>query len=110
MEFCGTDYLFFRPERGNDFVSIAELGGGDFNLGQLYRTVSPALAFQYISPKPPSDLSVGKAKDLATLGRIPPYFNNLNSWLGQTMQRDCPQVLYCVLISMHDALAIIFHP
>ena len=79
-------------------MSIAELGGGDFNLGQLYRTVSPALAFQYISPKPPSDLTVGKAKDLESLGRIPPYFNNLNSWLGQTMQRDCPQVLYDVLI------------
>ena len=91
-------------------MSIAELGGGSFNLGQLYRTVSPALAFQYISPKPPSDLNVGKAKDLAALGRIPPYFNNLNSWLGQTMQRDCPQVFYGLLNKDVSRLGYIISP
>ena len=80
---------FLRPERGNEFVTVTELHKGDFNLGQMYRTVSPALAFQYVSPKPPLETNI---KDDSSSGRVPTYFNNLNSWLGQTMQRDCPQV------------------
>ena len=80
-----------RPERGNEFVTVAELRKGGLNLGQLYRTVSPALAFQYVSPKPPLEYS--NNTDDSSSGRVPTYFNNLNSWLGQTMQRDCPQVL-----------------
>ena len=70
-------------------MTVTELRKGGFNLGQLYRTVSPALAFQYVSPKPPLESSTA---DDSSSGRVPTYFNNLNSWLGQTMQRDCPQV------------------
>ena len=85
-------FNFKRPERGNEFVTVAELRKGGLNLGQLYRTVSPALAFQYVSPKPPLEYS--NNTDDSSSGRVPTYFNNLNSWLGQTMQRDCPQVLW----------------
>ena len=42
---------------------------------QVFHTVSPALAFQYVSLQPP-DLE----------GRVPPYTDNLNSWLGQILQ------------------------
>ena len=48
---------------------------------KIFNTVSPALAFQYVSNNPPDPDS-----------RVSDYFNNLNSWLGQTMQRDCGQV------------------
>ena len=93
MQANKMQYIFHRPERGNEFVTVAELSKGDLNLGQMYRTVSPALAFQYVSPNPPPEV-VAKDGDTSSLGRIPTYFNNLNSWLGQTMQRDCPQVSY----------------
>ena len=42
---------------------------------QVFHTVSPALAFQYVSLQPP-DLE----------GRVPAYTDNLNSWLGQILQ------------------------
>ena len=38
------------------------------------------------------------------------YFNNLNSWLGQTMQRDCPQVFYGVLNKHVSRLNYIISP
>jgi len=47
--------------------------------------VNPALAFQYVSDSPPEGVADGSV-------RVPAYYNNLNSWLGQTVQRDCPQV------------------
>ena len=63
------------------FVPIGDLSQPSFDVSRCYRTVNPALAFQYVSETPPpSD------------ARVPVYFNNLNSWLGQTMQRDCGQV------------------
>ena len=40
-----------------------------------------ALAFQYVSESPP-DLSL----------RVPPYTDNLNSWLGQILQRDAGHI------------------
>ena len=61
---------------------MSDLLRKDFDLSRVYRTVNPALAFQYVSADNAPDLSV----------RVPTYFNNLNSWLGQTMQRDCGQV------------------
>ncbi len=66
------------------FVPVSDLAKKDFNLSLCYRTVNPALAFQFVSDSPP--------EEVAAAGRVPAYFNNLNSWLGQTMQRDCPQV------------------
>ena len=62
-------------------VSISSLESGAVAHDQMFNTVSPALAFQYIGPSPP---------DLET--RVPAYTDNLNSWLGQILQRDAPHV------------------
>ena len=71
----------FRRSKEEKFVPIGDLSKPSFDVSRCYRTVNPALAFQYVSgTPPPSDT------------RVPVYFNNLNSWLGQTMQRDCGQV------------------
>ena len=48
---------------------------------QVFNTVSPALAFQYVSDN---------MVDL--VDRVPPYTDNLNSWLGQILQRDAPHI------------------
>lgn len=79
-EFKSIRILSQRPEH-QDFVSVHEVAKADFDLDKVFSTVSPALAFQYVSNNPP-DASE----------RVPDYFNNLNSWLGQTMQRDCGQI------------------
>ena len=71
----------FCRSKDEKFVPIGDLSQPSFDVARCYRTVNPALAFQYVSETPPpSD------------ARVPVYFNNLNSWLGQTMQRDCGQV------------------
>lgn len=60
-------------------VSIARLEAGQLQPNQIFHTVSPALAFQYIT----DDQS---AQDITE--RVSPYTDNLNSWLGQILQRD----------------------
>ena len=62
-------------------VSIEEVESGGVEQDLMFSTVSPALAFQYISPSPPSLES-----------RVPAYTDNLNSWLGQILQRDAPHI------------------
>ena len=84
--YCSIDlypfsFILRRPERGNEFVTVAELRKGGFNLGQMYRTVSPALAFQYVSPKPPLE---SNTTDDSPSGRVPTYFNNLNSFVNKS--------------------------
>ena len=62
-----------KPEQ---VINEEENSFESFNfLLQVFHTVSPALAFQYVSLQPP-DLE----------GRVPPYTDNLNSWLGQILQ------------------------
>merc|ERR1719270_1233850 len=62
-------------------VKVAALEAGSIKPEQVFHTVSPALAFQYVSLQPP-DLD----------GRVPPYTDNLNSWLGQILQRDAGHI------------------
>ena len=62
-------------------VSIKEVETGEVKQDLMFSTVSPALAFQYVSPSPPS-----------LEARVPPYTDNLNSWLGQILQRDAPHI------------------
>ena len=79
-EFSSIRILSQRPEQ-KEFISVHDIAKVDFELDNVFKTVSPALAFQYVSNNPPDPNE-----------RVPDYFNNLNSWLGQTMQRDCGQV------------------
>ena len=91
-EFSSIRILSQRPEQ-KEFISVHEIAKVDFDLDQIFKTVSPALAFQYVSNSPPD------ANE-----RVPDYFNNLNSWLGQTMQRDCAQVSGSGTINIRVAL------
>ncbi len=86
---CPNSYYVLTFQRSADqkFVPVSNLAKKDFDVSLCYRTVNPALAFQYVSDNPP--------EEVAGSVRVPAYFNNLNSWLGQTMQRDCNQVVAC---------------
>ena len=79
-EFSSLRILSQRPEQ-KVFVNVQDFAKEDFDVSKIFKTVSPALAFQYVSNNPPD------VRD-----RVPDYFNNLNSWLGQTMQRDVGKV------------------
>ena len=81
-EFSSIRILSQRPEQ-KEFINVQDVAKADFDMEKIFNTVSPALAFQYVSTNPPDPES-----------RVPDYFNNLNSWLGQTMQRDCGQVCF----------------
>ena len=81
-EFSSIRILSQRPEQ-KEFINVQDVCKADFDMEKIFNTVSPALAFQYVSINPPDPEN-----------RVPDYFNNLNSWLGQTMQRDCGQVCY----------------
>lgn len=62
-------------------IRISDLETGSVDKDFVFNTVSPALAFQYVSESPSS-----------LEGRVPAYTDNLNSWLGQILQRDAPHV------------------
>lgn len=62
-------------------VMVDQLETGQVDEELMFDTISPALAFQYVSDSPPDFTS-----------RVPPYTDNLNSWLGQILQRDAPHV------------------
>jgi len=79
-EFSSIRILSQRPEQ-KEFINVQDVSKADFDMEKIFNTVSPALAFQYVSTNPPDPEN-----------RVPDYFNNLNSWLGQTMQRDCGQI------------------
>ena len=79
-EFSSLRILSQRPEQ-KVFVNVQDIAKDDFDVMNIFKPVAPALAFQYVSNNPPD------VRD-----RMPDYFNNLNSWLGQTMLRDCGQV------------------
>jgi len=58
-------------------VEISRLEAGDITPNQIFQTVSPAIAFQYIT-----ETAADKSE------RVSAYTDNLNSWLGQILQRD----------------------
>ena len=96
-EFSSIRILSQRPEQ-KEFISVHDIAKLDFELDNVFKTVSPALAFQYVSNSPPDPNE-----------RVPDYFNNLNSWLGQTMQRDCGQVsIHTFLKKILQVLPILF--
>ena len=94
-EFSSIRILSQRPEQ-REFINVQDVSKDDFDMDKIFNTVSPALAFQYVSNNPP-DLD----------SRVPDYFNNLNSWLGQTMQRDCGQVYCLMLKKAQDPLYVV---
>jgi len=49
---------------------------------QLFEVVASAIVFQFVSAN----------KDLQITERVLPYYDKLNSWLGQILQRDIDNV------------------
>ena len=90
-------------------VSVSALEAGGVTSDLVFSTVSPALAFQvmqnltddnlktkiqlfFLIFTPTTYLQYCGPSAPATEGRVPAYTDNLNSWLGQILQRDAPHI------------------
>ncbi|XP_058804435.1 putative pyridoxal-dependent decarboxylase domain-containing protein 2 isoform X2 [Phymastichus coffea] len=62
--------------------TILELLNNPINGPQLLEVVASALVFQFVPPEAENQ----------EIQRVPPYFDKLNSWLGQILQRDIENV------------------
>ncbi|XP_076171031.1 pyridoxal-dependent decarboxylase domain-containing protein 1 [Ptiloglossa arizonensis] len=74
--------------------TINELLTNPVNNPQLFEAVASALVFQFLPPD----------RDSQVTERVPPYYDNLNSWLGQILQRDNENVELCEI--EHHGVAI----
>ncbi|KAK9496665.1 hypothetical protein O3M35_013096 [Rhynocoris fuscipes] len=71
--------LLSQPPGGEgNLIHIKDLETKQIEPSALFEFASCTVVFQFI----PENLE----------GRVPPYYDRLNSWLGQMLQRDCPQI------------------
>lgn len=78
-------FLFQSQPPGGETESytLSEyLANNPVNNLQLFEVVASALVFQFVPAH----------KDLQTTERVLPYYDKLNSWLGQILQRDIDNV------------------
>ncbi|XP_053971794.1 pyridoxal-dependent decarboxylase domain-containing protein 1 [Hylaeus anthracinus] len=76
--------------------TINELLTNPVNNPQLFEAVASALVFQFL----PAD------RDAQAMERVPPYYDKLNSWLGQILQRDIENVQIELCEIEHHGVAI----
>ncbi|XP_017887955.1 putative pyridoxal-dependent decarboxylase domain-containing protein 2 [Ceratina calcarata] len=76
--------------------TINELLTNPVNNPQLFEAVASALVFQFV----PAD------RDPQATERVPPYYDKLNSWLGQILQRDIENVQIELCEIEHHGIAI----
>ena len=76
--------------------TINELLTNPVNNPQLFEAVASVLVFQFV----PAD------RDPQTTERVPPYYDKLNSWLGQILQRDIENVEIELCEIEHHGVAI----
>nr|XP_050845721.1 pyridoxal-dependent decarboxylase domain-containing protein 1 [Vespula vulgaris] len=76
--------------------TVNDLLANPVNNSQIFEIVSSALVFQFV----PAD------RDPQTLERVPPYYDKLNSWLGQILQRDIENVQIELCEIEHHGVAI----
>ncbi|XP_076249009.1 pyridoxal-dependent decarboxylase domain-containing protein 1 isoform X2 [Calliopsis andreniformis] len=76
--------------------TINELLTNPVNNPQLFEAVASVLVFQFV----PAD------RDPQATERVPPYYDKLNSWLGQILQRDIENVEIELCEIEHHGVAI----
>ncbi|XP_024938823.1 pyridoxal-dependent decarboxylase domain-containing protein 1 isoform X2 [Cephus cinctus] len=77
-KFSCIKLLSQTPGGENGSYTINDLLTNPMSNPQVFEIVASALVFQFI----PAD------RDPQTIERVPPYYDKLNSWLGQILQRD----------------------
>ncbi|KAL1130695.1 hypothetical protein AAG570_011936 [Ranatra chinensis] len=71
--------LLSQPPGGEGgLMKISDITSNAVNSNTLFEIAACTVVFQFV----PENAE----------GRVPAYYDKLNSWLGQMLQRDCPQV------------------
>lgn len=70
------------PGGETESYTLSEYLANPVNNLQLFEIVANALVFQFVSVN----------KDLQATDRVLPYYDKLNSWLGQILQRDIDNI------------------
>ncbi|GJQ81711.1 hypothetical protein Trydic_g9152 [Trypoxylus dichotomus] len=71
-----------KPGGESGTYTVSELISKPVNIPLLFETTACCVVFQFTP-----DIKEGEQ-----LTRVPPYYDKLNSWLGQILQLDAPQV------------------
>ncbi|XP_047107062.1 pyridoxal-dependent decarboxylase domain-containing protein 1 [Schistocerca piceifrons] len=71
-----------QPGGESGTITVNELVTRPVNTSMLFEVVASTVVFQFIP----------EASEGNESGRVPSYYDKLNSWLGQILQRDAPQV------------------
>jgi len=78
-------FIFFQsqpPGGETESYTLSEYLANPVNNLQLFEVVANALVFQFVSSN----------GDLQVTDRVLPYYDKLNSWLGQILQRDIDNI------------------
>ncbi|XP_077271699.1 pyridoxal-dependent decarboxylase domain-containing protein 1 [Temnothorax americanus] len=81
-EFSCIRILSQPPGGETESYTLSEYLANPVNNLQLFEVVANALVFQFVSTN----------KDLQATDRVLPYYDKLNSWLGQILQRDIDNI------------------
>lgn len=71
-----------KPAGENATCTVSELISKPVNVGMLFETTASSVVFQFIP----------ELQDEQILKAVPPYYDKLNSWLGQILQIEAPQL------------------
>jgi len=80
-----SSFILFQsqpPGGETESYTLSEYLANPVNNLQLFEIVANALVFQFVSTN----------KDLPATDRVLPYYDKLNSWLGQILQRDIDNI------------------
>lgn len=81
-----SSFVLFQsqpPGGETESYTLSEYLANPVNNLQLFEVVANALVFQFVSPN----------KNIQATDRVLPYYDKLNSWLGQILQRDIDNIL-----------------
>ncbi|XP_011639939.1 pyridoxal-dependent decarboxylase domain-containing protein 1 [Pogonomyrmex barbatus] len=81
-EFSCIRILSQPPGGETESYTLSDYLANPVNNLQLFEIVANALVFQFVSAN----------KDLQATDRVLPYYDKLNSWLGQILQRDIDNI------------------
>lgn len=76
----GYDCLRVLSHHPNTGLSLSDVTSKYLPVQTLFESVQSCVVFQFV----PKDLSLSQP--------VPPYYEKLNSWLGQILQRDVPSI------------------
>lgn len=71
-----------KPGGENGSCTVSELISKPVNIGMLFETTASSVVFQFIP----------ELQEDQILKAVPPYYDKLNSWLGQILQIEAPQL------------------